>query len=234
MAQETGRRSAPDSPKSAARFVRRGAQAIRAGSARISQYRAEYRALVEWAEVAGLLLPFSYIEQFSFIGDGAEHHVRKNEADGTAVKATHPNRFGHSTLDEGQSASPVEYLKRLAWQNQIFGDDIRILGVAYDDGQMEVLHSQPWISSHPIRPNPFKEEIDAYMGRFEFVSTSLDLDTPVYFSKAHGLIAADAHDRNILRDGDGVLTAIDLVIGKPGESIKCRIDDFFLGPTLPF
>lgn len=179
-------------------------------------------------------MTFDFIEQFSFIGEGAEHRVYKREADKTALKATHPNKFGYSTSDEGCWASPVEYLKRLAWQNQIFGDDIRLVGVAYEDDQMELVHSQPWINVHDIRPNPFKEEIDEYMGRFGFVTSSLDLDTPLYYSRAHRLVAGDAHDRNVLRDQNGDLSAIDLVIGRPGPSILMRIEEFLTGPTLPF
>lgn len=124
--------------------------------------------------------------------------------------------------------------KRLEWQNHIFGDDIRLVGVAYEDDQMELVHSQPWINVHEIRPNPFKEEIDEYMGRFGFVSSSLNLDTPLYYSRVHGLVAGDAHDRNILRDSEGNLAAIDLVIGPPGPSILAHIEEFLNGPTLPF
>lgn len=150
-----------------------------------------------------------------------------------AVKATLPNKFGYSTLCEGW-ASPLEYLKRLGWQNLIFGDEIRLLGVAYEEDQMEVIHSQPWISVHPIRPNPFQAEIDVYLGSFGFVSTSLNLDTPIYYSAAHGLVALDAHDRNILRDHNGDLAAIDLIIGPPGVQLRQRIDEFLHGPLLPF
>lgn len=228
MAQEKSRRPTTDSPKSAARFVRRSADAIRASGERIGQHRAEYLALIEWARVRGRLLPFSHIEQFSFVGDGAEHRVYKDDSEeSVAIKATHPNKFGYSTREPGAWATPVEYLKRLAWQNHIFGDDIRIIGVAYEDEQMEVVTSQPWISAHEIRPNPFKEEIDAYMKSFGFAPASLNLDTPLYFSKIHGLLAADAHDRNILRDQEGNLSAIDLVIGPPGEKLREQLDGFF-------
>ncbi len=234
MAQNTSRRSAPNSPQSAARFVRRSAASIRARPDGVSQYRAEYRAIVEWANSTGRTLRFDFIEQFAFIGDGAEHRVYKNSDDEVAIKATHPNKFGYSTLSEGSWATPLEYLKRLAWQNIIFGDDIRIVGVAYEDDQMEVIHSQPWISSHKIRPNPFQEEIDVYMGNFEFVSSSFDLDTPLFYSSTHRLVAADAHDRNIIRDENENLVAIDLVIGPPGPHLQSQIEEFFNGPMLPF
>lgn len=233
--QGESRRTAPDSPKSAARFVRGSASSIRASSQGISQYRAEYLSLIEWARNHGCLIPFTHIERFDFVGEGAEHRVYKdNKDEKLAIKATLPNKFGYSTTAEGQWATPIEYLKRLAWQNRIFGDDIRIVGVAYEDDQMEVVTSQPWISAHEIRPNPFKEEIDVYMGEFSFISTSFDLDTPMYYSPAWKLIAADAHDRNIIRDCNEMLSAIDLVIGPPSPNMRIKIDEFFNGPLLPF
>jgi hypothetical protein len=189
---------------------------------------------VEWAQQEGKLLPFSFIERFAFIGDGAEHRVYKDEVEGFAVKATHPNRFGYSTFDEGRWASPADYLTRLAWQNLLFGDDIRVVGIAFEDDQMELITAQPWIDVHPIRPNPFKEEIDRYMEQVGFFRTSHDLDTPLYYQPTLRIIAADAHDRNVLRDSKGRLAAIDLVIGTPGPEIKERIDDFRFGPRLPF
>jgi hypothetical protein len=235
MAQKAGRRAAEDSPKSAARFVRRGARAILESGERLSQYRAEYRSLIHWATAHKRLLSFDYIEQFSFVGDGAEHRVYKDDGQFRkfAIKATHPNKFGYSTLSEGGWASPVEYLKRLGWQNLIFGDDVRIIGIAYDEEQMEVVTSQPWIDTHEFRPNPTHEEIEVYMGKFGFVSTSIDRDTPLYYSAAHGLVAGDAHDRNVVRDFAGNLVAIDLVIGPPGEALWRKIDEFLNGPQLP-
>ncbi len=236
MAKESSRRAAEDSPKSAARFVRRRAETIRAGGERLSQYRAEKQALVEWAEVRNRLLSFSYIEQFTFIGAGAEHRVYKSDADiKVAIKATHCNRFGHSTEAEGKTATPVQYLKRLAWQNYLFGDDIRIIGVCHDEeGQIEVVTSQPWIKENEFRPNPTTDEIDEYMGRFGFVSTSLDLDAPIYYSAAYGLVVGDANDKNVIRDHAGVLVAIDVVIGPPGPSLLQSILDFQNSSILPF
>ena len=117
--QETNQRgTAPDSPKSASRFVRRSAASIRAGAQGLSQHRAEYRALIDWARQCDRLLPFTFIEQFDFVGEGAEH--------------------------------------------------------------------------------------------------SADL----------GLLAADAHDRNIIRDLNGRLAAIDLIIGPPSESRRSKITEF--------
>ena len=234
MAEKSPRKAAENAPRAAANFVRRSAAAIRAGAEGIGQRRAEYLALIDWSRRFGRILEFRFIEQFDFVGDGAGHRVyKKTVPDSLAIKATHPNKFGYSTASEGW-ATPLEYLKRLAWQNLIFCDDIRIIGVAYEEEQMEVVTSQPWISANPIRPNPTKAEIDTYMGDFGFVSTSFDLDTPLYFNPELGLIAADAHDRNIIRDTNGDLAAIDLVLGPPGKEMASRIEAFRKNANLPF
>src|SRR5215207_2818505 len=149
MDQEERRPAEENTPRAAARFLRGSAASIRARDPRVSQYRAEYQALIEWARDSHRLLPFSYIERFAFIGDGAEHRVYKDGTEGCAIKSTHPNKFGYSTYDEERWATPSEYLTRLGWQNLLFGDDLRIVGVAYEDGQMEVVTSQPWIDVHP-------------------------------------------------------------------------------------
>ncbi|CAN5766458.1 hypothetical protein BH09VER1_BH09VER1_45550 [soil metagenome] len=171
--------TAQDSPATAASVLRRSAQAIRKSAKGLGQHRAEYLALIDWAKSSDLILPFEYIEQFSFIGDGAEHRVYKDDAQQKlAIKATHANRFGYSTEFEGW-ATPIEYLRRLAAQNSIFGDDLKIIGVIYSEGHVEIVTSQPWISVHKTLPNPRQDEIDIYMGDFGFQALSFDLDTPL-------------------------------------------------------
>lgn len=164
MAKETVGRSAASAINATARYVRRSAQAIRTRGARvgepISERLSERLALSEWAALTGKHLGFDYVEQFKAIGAGAEHRVYHDQAHGLAIKATHTNRFGHSTYGEGFQATPSEYLRRLAWCNLLFGDEYRILGVAFDEEQqIEIVCSQPWIASHPIRPVPFEAKL---------------------------------------------------------------------------
>jgi serine/threonin/tyrosin kinase-like protein len=223
MDQKTVGRTAAGAINATARYVRRSAQTIRArGKAvgePISERLSERLALSEWAALNGKQLSFDYIEQFRPIGSGAEHRVYHDQAHGLAVKATHTNRFGHSTYGEGVQATPSEYLRRLAWCNLLFGDDYKIIGVAFDEEQqIEIVCSQPWIVSHPIRPVPFENEIDSYFQGFGFLRSPLNPDAPVFYHLGFNLIITDAHDTNILRDSDGHLAAIDVVVGTPGPS----------------
>ena len=48
-------------------------------------------------------------------------------------------------------------------------------------------------------------------------------DVPLYFQPEMGIIVADAHDRNILRNESGRLVPIDLVIGNPGPELLDQI-----------
>lgn len=226
MAQKTSEGPARDAPASAARYVRRGAEAIRESAARvgesISARRAEFLALSDWAAVNNALLPFSFIEQFKYIGSGAEHRVYHDERHNVAIKATHTNRFGHSVYVAGSPALPGEYLRRLAWCNRLFGDQFKILGIALDDEeQIEVICSQPWIEAHPVRSVPFNTEINEYFGRFGFYRIPSLPDAPMFYHSELGLLVADAHDTNILRASDGDFAAIDVVIGVPGPAL-CR------------
>jgi hypothetical protein len=217
MAQKSSGRTASDAPSAAANFIRRSAASIRIGNERIGQRRAEYLALIEWANRQSRLVSFSYVDQFHPVGSGAEHRVFHDALQNIAIKVTHPNRFGWSASVPGAGASAAEYLRR------IFGDQIRLIGVAYEEEQMEVITSQPWISVNPTDPKPSEKEIAAYLESFGFFPTSSNPDAPLFYSPSTGLIVADAHDQNILRDEAGDLAAIDVIIGRPSLDLLKEI-----------
>ena len=198
---------------------------MRARGEGIGAQRAQRRALIEWAQLAGKVRAFSHIEQFERVADGAEHVVYHDPARGVAVKTTHTNRFGHSTFAEGAMATPLEYLQRLAWHNSLFGDDIRIEGVAHDESQIEIITTQPWINAERSRSNPSPLEIDAHFSGMGFQKVELVPDVPLYFHGKLGLLVADAHDRNVLRNDQGGLTLIDVVVGAPGPDLLRRIQE---------
>lgn len=198
---------------------------MRARGEGISAERAQRIALIQWAESAGKTLSFSHVEKFPRVAEGAEHAVFHDPSRGVAVKATHVNRFGHSVIAEGMAASPLEYVERLALQNELFGDDIRIEGVAFDEAQLEVVTTQPWIVASPLRPSPAQVEIDAYFSSLGFRKVELVPDVPLYLHRELGILVADAHDRNILRHEAGALVPIDLVIGRPGSDLLRRVEE---------
>ena len=198
---------------------------MRARGESIGPQRAQRSALIEWARSVGKTLPFSHVEQFVRVSEGAEHVVFHDPSRGLAVKATHVNRFGHSVIAEGMSASPLEYVQRLVWHNTLFGDEICIEGVAFDEAQIEIITTQPWIVASPQQPSPSQSEIDAYFSSIGFCKVELVPDVPLYFHRELGILVADAHDRNILRNESGALVPIDLVIGRPGPDLLRRITE---------
>lgn len=76
------------------------------------------------------------------------------------IKLTHAGRFGLAAdaqwfFDEVREeaaakaylrdATPLEYLDRLIWQNTVWGDDIRLLGIIDKARGMHVVTSRPTI-----------------------------------------------------------------------------------------
>lgn len=160
--------SAQDSPESASDFIKRGAEAIRARGDGCVWWKAERKALLDWARQYSTLLPLNFLEQFRGIGSGAEHAVYHDCDSRLAVKVTHPNQYGHPISGPGKTTLPSEYFERLAFQNKIFGDSIRIAGVIFDEEQIQIVTIQPWITAHPTTPNPTDDEIHGYLMGYGF------------------------------------------------------------------
>jgi len=223
MDKKASQGAAADTPQSAAHYVRRSSAAMRAGGARLSRTAAERQALLHWAEIRGKSLEVDFIERFSRVSQGAEHVVYHDAKNGLAIKATHPNRFGHSARNEGLAATPLEYLQRLGWHNALFGDDIRIIGVARSDDSIEIVTSQPWIVSDVNHPTANQNEIDEFFERLGFCRIEVNQGVPLYFSRQFGVLVADAHEGNILPTEEGTLAPIDVVIGVPDSQMLARI-----------
>ncbi len=228
MAPRKSRCAASDSPESAARFVRRRAPAIRTGYLRDGQFvpspGAQCWALIRWAELAYKRIPFEYVEQFVYIGSGTEHRVYHDRSGKQAIKATLNGQFGHSLYAFGRSATPLEYLSRLAWHNAVFGDKIRIKGICFDgENHVEVVHSQPWIEPHNVRLTPSPEEIEQYFADLGFQRAHDDSAPPLFYNRELDLVVADAHNANLVRDEQGRIVAIDVVIGTPGPSVLAEV-----------
>ena len=93
--QETNQRgTAPDSPKSASRFVRRSAASIRAGAQGLSQHRAEYRALIDWARQCDRLLPFTFLFPGGLAGEMTNQSLNR-----PAVRSRSSHCPGRSTAN---------------------------------------------------------------------------------------------------------------------------------------
>lgn len=147
-----------------------------------------------------------------------EHTVWFDEPSQRWFKLTHPGEFGRfpeidHVLDKRTQkwrpevllrlATLGEYLARLRLANELFGDDLRLEGIAGAGAMMRALISQP----HLVGEAPAPAEIAAFMEDFGFRATE---DFAFYDPHSH-LAAFDAQPRNFLETPRGVLP-IDLIL----------------------
>jgi hypothetical protein len=189
--------------------------------------RAERIALIDWARRHKRIVDSSFVERFRHVSSGAEHAVFHDQRRGLAIKATHPNRYGHSTHEEGASATPLEYLRRLAWHNALFGDDIRFLGLILVEDSVQVVTSQPWIVADEKHFTTV-EEIDKYFDALGFRHVELVVGVQLYFSSELCVVIADAHQQNVIMAEGGHLVPIDVVVGMPGKRLLERLQGALL------
>ena len=133
-------------------------------------------------------------------------------------KITHAGRLGFTviTMPDGTveltAATPLEYFERLLLQNSIFNDDLRLEGVALESGTAVVLTSQPNIRGVEV----LAHEMTAFMEKLWFAplrGLSLGRRGALAFYRDPDEVAAfDAHPGNFVKDGDGVVLPIDLIL----------------------
>jgi hypothetical protein len=194
--------------------------------------RGEAESLARWADAEGVL----EIENRSPRPDeltGGEHLVTLDETGRVVYKSTLPGKFGFSADVEmvhprGRNArphitaglvdaTPNEYLFRLAQQNNLFGDDIRVVGaVRYPQG-VSVLTSQPFY----LGTRTEQSDIDTW---FEARGWKrLAIRDGAYHSAEKGLLIMDALPRNVLTLEGGMVIPFDVVIVQPSHSMKLKL-----------
>ena len=184
--------------------------------------REQARRLEAWFRAGGFGVSRSNFGA-RFVGAGAEHETYVDAEGGCAFKLTHDGRFGHCLRDEGALATPLDYLLRLAWHNELFGDDIRLHGALEGSAGLRLVTSQPWIVAHAQRLSPTQDEIDAYLSAFGFSRSAAYPDGFIYFNASAGLVIGDAQPTNLLLDEDGNVRPIDLVIAAPEPAFAMRL-----------
>jgi hypothetical protein len=130
---------------------------------RRAQAAAAFEELAAILEEQGLILdPESFentvIEGRDKIGDGSEHQVHSDKPTNRVIKYTNPDVTGSGVV--GQSLNVFDYLRNLAAQNEIFGDDIRLEGIVnLGEPFPRVVISQSFVKGRDSTP----KEIDAYL-----------------------------------------------------------------------
>ena len=142
------------------------------------------------------------------------------------IKVTHAGRFGFTVIVladgtvELTAATPLEYFERLLLQNSIFNDEVRLEGVALEGGTAVALSSQPNIRGVEVSA----QEMTAFMQKLWFVPLhGLSLGRPgalAFYRDLDEVAAFDAHPGNFVKDGDGVVLPIDLVLLRADEEMQ--------------
>lgn len=122
-------------------------------------------------------------------------------------------------------ALPFEYLDRLVLQNEIFLDQIELLGCWIEDDGLVVITSQPLVRGK----SPAPKEILAFMLLLGFERIpGIPANTEECFSfyrRSDRVAVFDAHTGNYVRQSNGLIVPIDLVMVRADDAFHdytCR------------
>ena len=119
-------------------------------------------------------------------------------------------------------ATPLEYLERLVLFNDVFGDDIRLVGVIAEP-EPAIVTTQPVIRGRHASP----AEIASCMAALGFAPVDdvvLDRrDSTSFFGAADGVAVFDAHGENVLA-GEMGIAPIDLFVIRAGEDLRAFLE----------
>jgi hypothetical protein len=240
MPHETGgisnesRGDAQSALESAARYLRGSPRPARTDAAREREILRgrQVRDLFAWAEEnSGVIVSGDYLP---FIEDaGQEHRVWLDALKQRYFKVTHPGRFGFSIIVSGAGempelvgATPLEYLQRLLLQNSLFGDDVRLVGVAHETQWTTIMTSQPNITGDEVS----KQEIENFMRRLCFKPLrGLSLGNPgslAFYRDLDEVAVFDAHPANFVKDSTGVILPIDLILLHADTALQKSLNEY--------
>jgi hypothetical protein len=175
----------------------------------------QWTALLEWSGSHGKILPLEFPAP-ERVG-GREHDVTLDEASGRWIKYTKPSASGYtvSWQEDGtpflHNAGPLDYLRRLLWQNEIFGDDLHLVGLwQAQPHQWRIVTSQPGLQGG-------RATLDELAAAFVTAGFTLlpwrGLGYEGSLSlRCEGFDIWDAHPANVLLSPDGLPLPIDVIV----------------------
>jgi hypothetical protein len=186
---------------------------LRADGSPASSSAEQWQRLIRWASEERLILPPDYPQPVR--SDTSEHDVRFDEVTGRWFKYTFEGLCGFSVDWDEKSpphlrmATPVEYLRRLVLQNEVFADDIELVGLwSRGDGAWRVVTSQPDVAGEPATRVQILEGLRAH--GFQPLPVPGPNNAPAF--RRLNTVVWDAHPGNFVMTSDGVLVPIDLII----------------------
>jgi len=219
--------------ESAARQLRASPAPARTSAARDREIlrRRQERDLVAWARDLSCLIP--PVRYLALVERGGEEHRLWLSEDGQRYfKTTFPGKFGFTVVlnpadfPDLAEATPLEYLERLLLQNSVFGDVVILEGVAQEAGGTVIVTSQPHITGNEASRDDiinfmfrqwFKPMRDLHLGRPGALAFYRDLDEVAAF---------DAHPGNFVKDTQGLVLPIDLILLRAPEALQAALARF--------
>lgn len=175
----------------------------------------QWAAFIKWAKDHGKILPLDF--PIPERQGGREHDVTLHEATGRWIKFTKPASSGY-TVSWGQdgapfmhNALPLDYLQRLIWQNELFGDDIHLVGLWQTrPHQWSIVSSQPGVRGE-------RATLDALADAFTAIGFILLPWRGIGYEgslslRMEGFDIWDVHPANVLLTPDGLPIAIDVIV----------------------
>ncbi len=208
----------------AAAFLRRGLSpdgAADGAQGDFDEPERQWSALRSWASGQGKILPLTFPPPER--EGGREHDVTLHETSGRWIKYTKPSASGYTVSWRADgtpflhNALPLDYLQRLIWQNEVFGDDIRLIGLwAQDPHHWRIVTTQPGLQG----TRATLDELAAAFGAVGFqilpwrgvgYEGSLAL-------RFEGFDIWDVHPANVLLSPDGLPLPLDVIVTRSTDS----------------
>ncbi len=175
----------------------------------------QWASLIDWAGTCGKILPLDFPAPER--EGGREHDVSLHPPTGRWIKYTKPSASGYtvSWREDGtpylHNALPLDYLQRLMWQNEIFGDDIHLAGLWQErPHQWRIVTSQPGLQG----TRATLDELSA-----AFITAGFTLLPWRGIGYEHSLSLRfegfdiwDVHPANVLLSPEGLPLPIDVIV----------------------
>lgn len=190
--------------------LRRRCEAVARIQGCATHYLEEVRIFRDYSVERGLChLPDALAELRRAPDDeGNEHQVWFQTETDTYLKVTWPDFFGLLVLyrqDEEERASPIAYLERWLLHNEMFGDNVKFLGVLTEEGRLRLVIQQQAIEGEPAS----LEQINDFFTRNSWRRFIVN-DEVAYFDPERQVAISDTHRGNLILMDDGLLAPIDL------------------------
>ena len=175
----------------------------------------QWAALIEWAGTCGKILPLAFLAPER--EGGREHDVTLDESSGRWIKYTKRSASGYtvSWTEKGEpfmhNATPLEYLQRLLWQNEAFGDDIRLVGLWQEQPhQWRIVTTQPGLQGE-------RATLEALAAAFTAAGFTLLPWRGIGYEGSLSLRIEsfdvwDVHPANVLLSPEGIPLPIDVIV----------------------